>query len=436
LAEHIEAVSLSTGYRVDCHAASDVASRVDLAGVERLVDVGERIVRRIAETNVARLPLAPRRSMIGPRAEACGAKAGPPFSARGDMPSGEDKAKLEEFRDVFLFTQVMSEAANEEIKPREAKGATQGTWAWHDGGYQVTPADPNRKWHTNTSKATDKERGYSQEGLASNLNKDVTKMRWGMAGRFATQQVALANTAKTGNAVVKGPDLLHEIVDPLHRFGALTAEMKDLYFVAFSVTEIWKISHFYFWIASMCLGMPDYIRSYLQQRWTDPDDHHMIEEFIQGGVNYIKSANRKEYRLLSLGGKLYQENRLFDTRNSTTAHSGVGWAIFVVSPNGRWFAGPHKSGRFHHSSFLGGGTVMAAGEMQVFGGVPVKMSAKSGHYQPTLNQFTNGMQALRRKGIDFSKCELLLYENKKQVLVKATTFLDNPQLSQRYSAWG
>lgn len=48
-AENIAAVSLSTGYHIDYHTSSDIAARVNVAGIERVVDVVERIIRRTAD---------------------------------------------------------------------------------------------------------------------------------------------------------------------------------------------------------------------------------------------------------------------------------------------------------------------------------------------------------------------------------------------------
>ena len=45
----IHAVTLSTGYHTDYHKASDIAGRINLAGVERVVDVAEFIIRRTAD---------------------------------------------------------------------------------------------------------------------------------------------------------------------------------------------------------------------------------------------------------------------------------------------------------------------------------------------------------------------------------------------------
>ncbi|HEY9225369.1 MAG TPA: M20/M25/M40 family metallo-hydrolase [Gemmatimonadaceae bacterium] len=49
LMDHIDAVTLSTGYHIDYHTASDIAARINLAGVDRVVDVAEFIVRRMAD---------------------------------------------------------------------------------------------------------------------------------------------------------------------------------------------------------------------------------------------------------------------------------------------------------------------------------------------------------------------------------------------------
>ena len=49
LAEGIDAVFLSTGYHADYHKASDIAARINLVGLERVVDVAELIIRRTAD---------------------------------------------------------------------------------------------------------------------------------------------------------------------------------------------------------------------------------------------------------------------------------------------------------------------------------------------------------------------------------------------------
>jgi hypothetical protein len=48
LADGIDAVALSTGNHADYHKASDVAARINSAGMERVIDVAEFIIRRMA----------------------------------------------------------------------------------------------------------------------------------------------------------------------------------------------------------------------------------------------------------------------------------------------------------------------------------------------------------------------------------------------------
>jgi hypothetical protein len=74
----------------------------------------------------------------------------------------------------------------------------------------------------------------------------------------------------------------------------------------------------------------------------------------------------------------------WSTENLTTHFSGQGWGIFVVCPQGRMYGGSHEAGKHHHSSFLAGGMVKAAGEIACDKtGIPRIITSKSGHYRPT-----------------------------------------------------
>jgi hypothetical protein len=80
------------------------------------------------------------------------------------------------------------------------------------------------------------------------------------------------------------------------------------------------------------------------------------------------------------------------TANMSSAFSGRGWGVFVCSmpmagPDGKIgeyvFSNTHRSGFDHHSSFLGGAPVMAAGEWIVDSTGRIRvMTGKSGHYKP------------------------------------------------------
>jgi hypothetical protein len=93
-------------------------------------------------------------------------------------------------------------------------------------------------------------------------------------------------------------------------------------------------------------------------------------------------------------GLLYSgtDDREFATNGLKTEFSGSGWAVFVVSLPMKSLAGvvdnyifsyEHEAGYKHHSSFLGGAAVLAAGEwtVDVNGKISV-ITAKSGHYMP------------------------------------------------------
>ncbi|HKK36564.1 MAG TPA: hypothetical protein VJ994_09760 [Paracoccaceae bacterium] len=83
------------------------------------------------------------------------------------------------------------------------------------------------------------------------------------------------------------------------------------------------------------------------------------------------------------GGRLVDHaDQPFDTRGNETAFSGFGWAIFVFSPDAKLYAGSHVVGQHHHSSFLSGGAVKAAGEIVADAGRIQVITAKSGHYKP------------------------------------------------------
>ncbi len=89
-------------------------------------------------------------------------------------------------------------------------------------------------------------------------------------------------------------------------------------------------------------------------------------------------------------GKLhYLNDRVFTTKDRKTEFSGLGWAIWVCGLpdlNGLHplYSSSHVYGAFHHSSFLSGLPVAAAGEWIVdLTGKVCVMTAKTGHYKTT-----------------------------------------------------
>jgi len=122
-------------------------------------------------------------------------------------------------------------------------------------------------------------------------------------------------------------------------------------------------------------------------------------------VQYLGPLQRQAYRLTIKDGKLFDaEGRLFDTSTGSTAHGTRNSAIFVMDKQGNIYASlEHRVGEFHHSSFLGGGSVAAAGELVVENGVLKNVNNQSGHYTPPAAMLEQFMAQLRKEGVDVSE---------------------------------
>lgn len=127
-------------------------------------------------------------------------------------------------------------------------------------------------------------------------------------------------------------------------------------------------------------------------------------------VQYLGESERQSFKITIKDGKMYDATgKLFDTSSASTAHQGGGGkAIFVMDEAGNIFASmEHSVAKFHHSSFLGGKPVAAAGEIQVENGVVKAVTDQSGHYQPGFEytmQFLNqlGSQGVNTSGVNLT----------------------------------
>ncbi len=127
-------------------------------------------------------------------------------------------------------------------------------------------------------------------------------------------------------------------------------------------------------------------------------------QFIHHHVKYLTTQpQREQFQLDVSGGILQQQKQPFNTASSFTSHSGRGWAIYVMDPNGFFYAGPHQVGQFHHSSFLAGGVVAGAGELKTdHSGKIQEISNKSGHYTPSSSQMFQVFTQLEKGGVDLN----------------------------------
>jgi hypothetical protein len=115
-------------------------------------------------------------------------------------------------------------------------------------------------------------------------------------------------------------------------------------------------------------------------------------------VKYLETEQaRKEFQL-EINGTIKQGDQPYDTSKMYSKFKGDGFGIYVMSKDGRFFSTSHKIGLFHHSSFLGGGDVAGAGEMQVIGGELKYLTNKSGHYWPGDRELAQTIDALKKAG--------------------------------------
>lgn len=122
---------------------------------------------------------------------------------------------------------------------------------------------------------------------------------------------------------------------------------------------------------------------------------------LRSGVEYLDEAKRQEHRIIIRDGVIYNSrNEKFHTGMMQTHVSGKGWAIFIMAPDNSIYSHSHKVGAFHHSSFLSGGAIQAAGEIAVDNGRIVAINNKSGHYRPDSASMVRILFWLRHHGVD------------------------------------
>lgn len=125
---------------------------------------------------------------------------------------------------------------------------------------------------------------------------------------------------------------------------------------------------------------------------------------VTSPVQRLDDKEREKYELKVKAGKFFQGDMTepYDTSGARSKFMGAGFAIFVMAPDGRIYAGQHKVGLFHHSSFLSGGDVAGAGEIKVDKGRLTYLTNKSGHYLPEKEQVMQVLEELRSRGVSLA----------------------------------
>ncbi|WP_395338449.1 hypothetical protein PN836_011635 [Ningiella sp. W23] len=132
------------------------------------------------------------------------------------------------------------------------------------------------------------------------------------------------------------------------------------------------------------------------------------EQIRGSGVEYLNDEQREDYRIVSQGGRLfYAVNRIdsdFPTPVNTSGMrgtTGTDFGIYVIDLQMNIYINKPQSSQFHHSSFLGGAPVFAAGEMAIHNGLLRGINNKTGHYEASRNELHETLKLLKRMHVNF-----------------------------------
>ncbi len=129
-------------------------------------------------------------------------------------------------------------------------------------------------------------------------------------------------------------------------------------------------------------------------------------------VPYLNEVERKAYQVFISEGLLVDHRgRPVDALRASLLGAELFslQAIYVMDDCGRIFMTyHHEVGLFHHSSFLSGAPISAAGEMLVVDGRILEIDAASGHYRPPPDATRQLIHRLQALGADLSMTRITL----------------------------
>jgi hypothetical protein len=131
------------------------------------------------------------------------------------------------------------------------------------------------------------------------------------------------------------------------------------------------------------------------------DPEHKPGHGRQGKVAYLVEAKRKPHIVR------FDKDRLVVPATSVfkigVSSSTAGELIWVIDRDRKFYVGIKAIGNFHHSSFLAGSQVLAAGSMVIASGYKIlEVNNNSGHYKPDLAQLKLAAVVMRLQGADLN----------------------------------
>ena len=122
-----------------------------------------------------------------------------------------------------------------------------------------------------------------------------------------------------------------------------------------------------------------------------------VDEIRRGGINgdlrYLGPEDRLGFIIDVRDGKLID----------TSGRLLHGSYNFVMDATGIIYANLNANISLHHSCFLAGGPVAAAGSFEIYRGRLRRMDNQSGHYKPSWKLLKQSINELTERGLDFTK---------------------------------
>ncbi|GJJ69197.1 hypothetical protein EMPS_01543 [Entomortierella parvispora] len=241
-------------------------------------------------------------------------------------------------------------------------------------------------------------------------NENKTRWAWRRAEFLGSRLGKGSNSVSTEEALVLLTEHWLEMSDKKHRYGS---NLKPYH-------ECWlqqgTSQNFFFWLdkgEGRNVDLEERPRDRLdEQRVQYLQDHERIHYAVHviDGLLFYKVSGKLVHTLpttVQVGDQVDVSQILPDaeegddeaTRLEKKKIRNKSKFIYVTDPLGTLYVAQKVKGKFHHSSFLGGGTVCAAGGIVVNNGRLIKINPKSGHYRPGQRHFDRLLDNLKAMGI-------------------------------------
>ncbi|MES2504359.1 MAG: hypothetical protein V4534_05715 [Myxococcota bacterium] len=146
------------------------------------------------------------------------------------------------------------------------------------------------------------------------------------------------------------------------------------------------------------------------------------ETYADSRIKYLTPSQRAAHEVhLSK-----EDNEVFLTHpDGRLLQTGLDWGkehIFVLGPDKKLYVGLAEEGKFHHSSFFGGGAIIWGGSIETDEhGRLVEISNESGHYKPGPQEALHGLRLLQRQGINLNR---VTYKDSSGHRISAQVYLE------------